>query len=219
MTLIRILTLSFLLIVSLLHSPASNAASEPRVMVNALLSKAAIVTINGRQQMVKLKQLTLEGYRLLELKDNGVILEVNGKPKLYKLGVSIGPSRATGSARETIARDSNGMYRVDGVINGASVTFLVDTGATFVAINSQVAEAADIDYRRFGKPTMASTASGMVVAYRVKLNEVSVGSIKLNMIDAMVLEGSFPVIPLLGMSFLSQVKMLDKGVMLTLEQR
>ena len=194
--------------------------AKPRVTVSAILKDAAMMSINGRQQLIKLNDRSKEGYQLIELLDDGVVLLVDGKPERYRLGVAISSSKAPSATNEvSIMRDDRGMYRTSGSINGVSMNFLVDTGATYVAINSNLAALANIDYQRYGQKSLANTASGTVIAYRVKLNEISVGGISLNLIDAVVVEGNYPRVPLLGMSFLSKVRMRDEGELLTLELR
>ena len=210
--------LSILLLLSIFYS--CEIYAKPRVTVSAILKDAAMMSINGRQQMIKLNDRSREGYKLIELLDDGVVLLVDGKPEKFRLGVAISSSKAPKASNEvSIMRDDRGMYRTPGSINGVPMNFLVDTGATFVAINSKMAALANIDYQRYGQRSLANTASGTVIAYRVKLNEISVGGISLNLIDAVVVEGNYPRVPLLGMSFLSKVRMRDEGELLTLELR
>jgi aspartyl protease family protein len=110
------------------------------------------------------------------------------------------------------------MYYVDGRINGTTVQFLVDTGATTVAMNSTVAKRIGLDYRALGTQSIANTAAGQVLTWRLNLDRIAVGGIKLTNVDAAVIEGDFPRSVLLGMSFLKRIKMQDNGLLLTLEQ-
>lgn len=95
--------------------------------------------------------------------------------------------------------------------------FLVDTGATTIAINAAEAKRIGLDYRA-GQAVGAGTAAGMVRAWRVKFNTVKVGSIMLNQVDGMVVESGLDV-PLLGMSFLNRMEMRRDGQTMTLTQR
>jgi len=76
-----------------------------------------------------------------------------------------------------------------------------------------------LDYKRNGKQGLANTASGMVKVWNLKLDNVSLGSIELQFVDAAVIEGKFPVSPLLGMSFLSRVTIQDDGMLLTIGEK
>jgi len=91
------------------------------------------------------------------------------------------------------------------------VNFLVDTGATNIAMNEIVAGRLGIDFRYSGTPTRVSTASGIAPAHNVTLASVRVGDIELKNIRATVLEGQYPREVLLGMSFLSRVELERKG--------
>jgi len=67
--------------------------------------------------------------------------------------------------------------------------------------------------------TKTTTASGIVPAWSLSLTSVSVGEVELKLVNAVVIEGNFPDISLLGMSFLSRLKMQDDGLLLTLETK
>ena len=180
-----------------------------------------VLTINGKQQMVKKNALTSEGYKLTNIDADKVTLLISGQPFEFKLGAAITASKARNSAKQSvrISRDNHGMYFTSGTINNFPVNFLVDTGATFIAINSTLAKQIGIDYRSLGKPHQANTASGLVTAWKLMLNRVSIGGLELHLVEAAVIEGNFPVKPLLGMSFLSRVKMQDDGLLLTIEEK
>ena len=79
--------------------------------------------------------------------------------------------------------------------------FLVDTGATSIAMNENEARRLGIDYRVDGKPMVASTASGTSRGWRVTLDRVKIGGIELLGVEAAVIEGGYPTEALLGMSF------------------
>jgi aspartyl protease family protein len=103
-------------------------------------------------------------------------------------------------------------------INGATLKFLVDTGATTVALNSGDAKYANIDYKR-GEPIQVGTANGVVTAYRVTIANLKIGSITLSQVEASVLEGGSPSEVLLGMSALSRLDMKRQGIALILTKK
>ena len=95
--------------------------------------------------------------------------------------------------------------------------FLVDTGATVIALPASEARRLGIDYRA-GKRGMVQTANGPASVYSVKLDSVKVGAIELTLVDAMVIEQGLET-PLLGMSFLNRVEMRRDGQTMTLIRR
>jgi aspartyl protease family protein len=110
------------------------------------------------------------------------------------------------------------MFLTTGTINGQSVEFLVDTGATTVAMNDVTARALGIDYRA-GSRGLVETASGITEAYAVTLREVGVGSIRLPNVQAVVIRGAQPSRALLGMSFLSRTQIEHAQDMLVLRRK
>jgi aspartyl protease family protein len=114
--------------------------------------------------------------------------------------------------------DRNGHFVASGSINGAAVRFLVDTGATMVAMNVEEARRAGVNYLA-GERGYSQTANGMTAIYRVKLAQVSLGDITLRDIDGVVHENSALPIVLLGMSFLGKLEMRRTGESLTLTKR
>lgn len=116
----------------------------------------------------------------------------------------------------TIALNNNQQYITTAVINGMPIEVWVDTGATTVAINSEVAKNLGISTTD-GRKVEATTASGMVALTLVVLREVSVGDIKMSNVRALIIEGSFPKMVLLGMSFLRQVEITESAGLMVLK--
>ena len=105
---------------------------------------------------------------------------------------------ASGAAMVVIEQDRNGHYEADGQINGQAVVFLVDTGATDVALPESAARALGLD---FGPRVTVMTAAGPSNAWMTRLDEVVVGNIRRRNVRASITSGEFDGI-LLGMSFL-----------------
>jgi len=95
--------------------------------------------------------------------------------------------------------------------------FILDTGATSIALPAADAVRLGLDYRK-GRPATIHTANGPAPAWRVKLDSVRVGGIELQNVDALVLEQGLQV-ALLGMSFLNRVEMFRSGDSMTLKRR
>ena len=117
-----------------------------------------------------------------------------------------------------LTADLQGHFRTDGQVNGRSVRFVVDTGATLIALPADEARRLSIDYRK-GQMAMMRTANGTAAGYIVKLDTVSIGNVTLYGVDAVVLEGVGLATPLLGMSFLNRMNMMREGNIMTLTRR
>lgn len=196
------------------------ALAEPSVRVVGLFAGAAVVTIDGQRHMLRVGKPGPQGVELLSANSNSARLAVNGAAREYKLQTDFSESHAGPQQQRVIVpRGQGGHFRIQGSINGQGVPFLIDTGATSIAMNSGQARRLGIDYKISGTLTGVTTASGNANAYRVRLDRVKAGEIELRNIEAMVLEGAFPTEVLLGMSFLSRLRMIDEGNVLVMERR
>ncbi len=210
------LPLLLLLLVSLCWATAAVAVERIRVM--ALFADKAMLQIDGKQRLLKAGQRSPEGVLLVSADARGAVIEVNGKRDKYALGSQVGGHFAKRKVAEVqIWADSRGAYYTTGSINGRMVDMLVDTGATSVAMSEVEAKRLGISYRVSGDKTAVRTASGIARAYAVTLDQVRVGELTLRQVQAVVVEGSSPHRVLLGMSFLSRVKMEHKGNLMVLQ--
>lgn len=105
---------------------------------------------------------------------------------------------AGGAAMIVLKQNRNGHYQVQGKINKQPVNFLVDTGATDVAVPESLARALGL---KFGPQVRVMTAAGPAMAWMTRLNEVSIGGISRRDVRATITSGEFDGV-LLGMSFL-----------------
>ena len=122
---------------------------------------------------------------------------------------------ASGAATVALLRNRQGHYVASGSIDGFPVELIVDTGASSVSIPGAVARSLGL---RQGAPQTAVTASGVVQTYATRLDTVTLGDIVLHDVAATI----NPYMPgtdvLLGMSFLKQVELAQRGNTLTLRQ-
>ena len=120
-----------------------------------------------------------------------------------------------GVAEVELKRNRSGHYFVTGFINGQEVDFLLDTGATNVAVPGDLAE-------RLGLVALAthtvSTANGNVTAYATTLDTVQVGDIRQHAVSASITPTMGGDEVLLGMSFLKDLELIQRGNTLTLRQ-
>jgi len=195
-------------------------AGAATIKIVALFNDKAMVRIDGVQHMLVKDKPGPEGITLLSADSKEAVLLVDGEQHTYSLSSRIGStfSPAPDKTAVHVAPDSGGMYLVDGRINGLSIRFLVDTGASLIALNRQHARKLGIAYKLDGIPGTASTASGVTRIYQVTLDRVRVGDIELLDVPAMVHDGDHPSEALLGASFLNRLDIEREGAMMILRK-
>lgn len=209
-----------LLITAVSLLSALNLAAAPRVQVVGLFPGAAVLNVAGERKLVRVGQTGPGGVQVISADSTGAVLRVEGEERRYGLSRELSTGFAEPDRKLlSVAKGQGGHYWVAGSINGQSVQFLVDTGATSVAINEIQARRLGIDYRVTGKPIVVGTASGSAKAWRIHLGSVKVGSIDVLGVEAVVVEGSSPTEALLGMSFLGRVSWREDQGVLKLESK
>ena len=206
--------------VLLLSVTASSVSAVDNISIVGLFRDRAIVMLDGVQRVLIPGKPSPEGVILISANSQEAVLEINGSRKSYKLGERITTQFSAPQSQKsvTIAPDGQGMYLVNGSINDFQVTFVVDTGASLIAMNKHQAKRLGLDYKLEGEPSLSSTASGMDKIYIVRLDRVMVGDIELHHIQSAVHDGDFPQVILLGNSFLGRISMKREGQLLKLEQ-
>ena len=205
-------------LVSSLFSVSVPAAPDVRVV--GLFNDQAVLQINGRQHVLKAGQTSPEGVKLLEADSESAVLQIEGERVEARLDGRVSARKQGSTAREVqVWRNTSGMYTTVGSINGLPVSFLVDTGATQVAMNAAQARRLGIDYRVTGSPAEVTTASGVERAWMVSLDSVKVGELEVRNVQAVVLEGTQPQTTLLGMSYLGRMKIINDGQLMTLQKK
>ena len=209
--------------IALLFAAAPARATD--ISVTALFGGKAQIVIDGKPRMLSAGQSSPEGVKLISADSSAAVIEFQGKRRSLALGsgykvsgVSL-PTGASGSAPSvTLTADAQGHYQTLGQVNGGTVQFLADTGATSIALPSAEARRLGINYLN-GQRGYTQTANGKALAYRITLDTVKVGDITLHAVEAVVLEGDGLKIALLGMSFLNRTEMKRDGQALTLIRR
>ena len=208
-----------LLAAPLLTLPGAGGA-EPAIAVQALFGGKAIVMIDGQRRTLSTGQTSPEGVKLITADSKQAVFEIDGVQRTYEPGGAISLTYAKPAhLEEKVYADERGMFRSVGTINGRTVRFLLDTGATTVAMNKSQAKQLGVDYRMTGDRVVVSTASQNVRGYRVRLKSVSLGKIRQNNVEAMVIDGDHPGPILLGMSFLGKLKVEKAGDVMKIRQR
>ena len=194
------------------------AAWATSVSVVGLFKDKAIVSIDGGKPRTLSVGQAVQGVKLLAADSNSARFDVDGQRRTLGMGQSFAGGATTAERQSvSLTADARGHFSAAGSLNGYPMTFLVDTGATSIAINAAEAKRMGLDYK-VGQAVGVGTAAGVVPAWRVKFNTVKVGSITVNQVDGMVVETGLNV-PLLGMSFLNRMEMKRDGQTMTLTQR
>ncbi|QZN90687.1 TIGR02281 family clan AA aspartic protease [Idiomarina abyssalis] len=118
-----------------------------------------------------------------------------------------------GQVTVVLEQNRMGHYVARGKVNGQSVTFLLDTGATLVAIPEGLAQKLGL---RKGRQGMSQTANGRVITYRTEIDRLQLGDIQLSNVAASITPGMDGDVILLGMSALKEFELMQKGDTLTL---
>ncbi|WP_339081184.1 TIGR02281 family clan AA aspartic protease [Pseudomonas sp. TMP9] len=203
---------------SLFLSGAAIATTQVRVV--GLFPGAAVLNIEGQRKLVKVGQIGPRGVVVVSADSRGAVLRVDGVERNYSLSREYSEGFAEAQKKQlSVAKGIGGHYWVAGSVNSQSIQFLVDTGATSVALNDEHARRLGIDYRVVGAPLQVSTASGTARGWRVTLDRVKIGELEVLGVEAVVLEGGSPAEALLGMSFLNRVGWKVEQDMLVLESK
>ncbi len=204
---------------ALLAFPAAVLAANINV-IGVFPGKGAVFVVDGGQpQSVRVGQ-KLGAVTLVSVDKSGAVIEEAGRRRSIALGQHT-PGRAAGPGRVpqvTLAADGRGHFIADSTVNGAGIRFLVDTGATMIAIPGNEARRIGLQFADAPK-SVVQTANGPASAYRIKLDSVKIGEIELLNVDAIVLDGGGLTQPLLGMSFLNRVEMRREGESMSLIRR
>jgi len=194
----------------------SQLAYSKDIEVKGLFGGAALLVIDGREQLVKTGQTTEEGVQLIEADARKAVLDVGGEPRTVYLSERIDSSFSQPrSVQVHINMTPDRQYLTAGAINGRSIRFLVDTGANVIALNSDMARSLGIEHIE-SKSTKVATASDVREARSVVLHQVQVGEIVVNNVHAVVIDGPQPSTALLGMSFLQYVDIAENDGLMVL---
>lgn len=198
---------------------AAPAAATDVTVVGLSNSRASVSINGGSPRWLAVGQRSPEGVLLVAVDREAATFEIDGKRRALKMNQAYVAAGAAsgGSGSVTLKADARGHFVADGQVNGGTVRFLVDTGATTIALPAADAKRLGINYLK-GERGLVQTANGTAPAYRVKFDTVRVGDITLNGVDGVVLEGGLQT-ALLGMSFLNRTEMKRDGETMVLTKR
>jgi aspartyl protease family protein len=201
---------------------ASAPAGAQSVALQGMLGAKALLIVDGTAPRSVAPGEAHQGVKVVSTSGDQAVVEIAGKRHTLRVGdapASVGAR--TGSEvrgnRIVLTAGSGGHFTTQGAINGQAVRFLVDTGATSVAMGVPEAQRIGLDYKA-GQLGWGSTANGTVAVWHVKLGSVRIGDVEVHDVSASVLPAGMPYV-LLGNSFLSRFQMKRDNDQMVLERR
>jgi aspartyl protease family protein len=210
-----------LLLAVALWAFAHGPAFAQNVALTGVMGQRALLVIDSAAPQIFAPGENRQGVTLISADGDRAVVEVQGRRQSLRVGdVPVSVAGAAGSAigsRVVLTAGAGGHFISAGQINGASVRFLVDTGATEVSMSAQEADRIGLQYRS-GTPVVMNTANGAVHGYRVHLDSVRLGGVEVYNVQAIVAEGQMPFV-LLGNTFLTHFQLKQENDSLTLDRR
>lgn len=186
-------------------------------LAGILGSKALLVVDGGNPRAVAVGE-THQGVKVIAVQREDVTIDVAGQRQTLRLGeapVSVGKSG--GGRRVVLTADGRGHFVSNGTINGQTMQYMVDTGASAVAIGKPDADRMGIKYQN-GQRILMNTANGVSEGWRIKLDSVRIGDVEVFGIEAVVTPQPMPYV-LLGNSLLGEFMMTRNNQQMVLEKR
>lgn len=209
-----------LAVAALLLIGAASVATAQTVSLSGSMGDRALLVINGAPKTLA-TGATHQGVKLVSVGANEAVVEIAGKRAQLTLGgsqVNLGGAASEGTGQQIVlTAGSGGHFITAGSINGQTIQFMVDTGATAIAIGQADADRMGLRYKD-GPRGFAQTANGNVPIHHVKLRVVRVGDVNIYDVDAMVIPVSMPH-ALLGNSFLTRFQMKRVNDRMTLDRK
>ncbi len=185
-----------------------HCAGAQSVALSGVMGNKALLVVNGGAPKAVAAGETHQGVKVVGVVGEQATLDINGQRSTVRVGdapVSQGaqPGGANGS-KIVLPMGSGGHFFAQGLVNGRPIRFMVDTGATTVALGVSDAQRMGIDYQK-GLPVRMGTANGIAQGWKIKLSSVKIGDVEVYEVDAIV--GPDMPFALLGNSFLGRFNM------------
>ena len=200
-------------------------AAAQSVALSGVLGSKALLVIEGGTPRAMAAGDSLQDVRVLQVSGDTAEVEIKGRRQTLRLGeapISLGGRGAAAGdpalgRRVVLKADNRGHFIERGQINGKTMVYMVDTGASSVAIGRSDAERMGLPFLK-GQPVMMRTANGDAQGWSLRLDSVRVGDVEVFGVDAVVAPLAMPYV-LLGNSFLAHVQMTRQGSEMVLERR
>lgn len=191
-------------------------AQDVRLVGTVGGNRAIVVLPDGTPKTLTVGQ-SRDGVTLVAVERDRVVVSSNGEQFTLKLGES--PARINNYTAQSLRlpAQQGGHYLSEGQINGQNVQFMVDTGASTVSLDAQLATRLGIDYRK-GRPVQVGTANGTAQGWLINLPNIRVGGLQQANVSATVVQQTMPYV-LLGNSFLNHYRMTRDASSMVLEAR
>ena len=204
---------------------APPSATAQSVALSGVLGSKALLVIDGGTPRALAAGESLQDVHVLQVSGDTAEVEIKGRRQTLRLGeapISLGGRGAAAGdpalgRRVVLKADNRGHFIERGQINGKTMVYMVDTGASSVAIGRSDAERMGLPFLK-GQPVMMRTANGDAQGWRLRLDSVRVGDVEVFGVDAVVAPLPMPYV-LLGNSFLAHVQMTRQGSEMVLERR
>jgi len=196
----------------------SGVAGAQEVGLAGILGSRALLVVDGGEPQAVAVGQSLAGVKVISVQGGQVVVEIGSKKRPLRIGQhAVGGAEADGGGKIVMTADNQGHFYTTGTVNGVSVRFLVDTGATMISLGAGDARRMGLDFER-GQKGLTQTANGQGVVSKVQLNTVRIGDVTLHNVDALIHQTEMPM-ALLGMSFLNRMEMQRDGSTMTLKKR
>lgn len=201
--------LGWTLAVALASALGAHNAAAANLALSGRMGERALLMIEGQPRVIAVGQVH-GGVKLLGWQGDQALLAIDGSRVLLRVGASpvalAGNTQRAPSGREIVlSAGPGGHFITAGAINGQAVQFMVDTGATMVALSQRDAQRLGLDLKA-ARGGIAQTANGPVPVQHVSLSRVRVAGVEITNIDAIVMPATMPHV-LLGNSFLTRFQM------------
>lgn len=196
------------------------AAIAQSVALQGMLGTRALLMVDGGAPRGVAVGEVHQGVKVLSTGGDSAVVEIGGKRLTLRLGespASVGGRGTPSSGRIVLTAGNGGHFLSQGSINGRTVQFLVDTGATNVSLGVSDAERIGLNYQA-GQPVRMNTANGTTQGWRTRLDSVRLGDVEIHNVEAVVTPQGMPYV-LLGNSYLTRFQMKRENDQLTLERR
>jgi aspartyl protease family protein len=190
------------------------------VALSGVMGSKALLVIDGGTPKAVAAGEAHQGVKVISVSGEQALVDIKGQRVNMRVGdapVSQGarPGGTNGS-RIVLTQGSGGHFFAQGLVNGRTVQFMVDTGATTIALGASDATRMGIDYQK-GRPVRMGTANGVAQGWLIKLGTVKIADVEVYEVDAVV--GPDMPYALLGNSFLSRFNMNKTIDQMVLEKR
>ncbi|WP_370630209.1 TIGR02281 family clan AA aspartic protease [Xenophilus sp. Marseille-Q4582] len=199
----------------------AGAQAQQSITLTGSIGSRAILMVDGGAPRTVAPGETVRGVKLIAVQGDQAVVESGGKRLTLRMDspVSIGGSGGGGGggSRIVLTADSRGHFLTPGTINGRTVHFMLDTGATTIAMSAADAQRIGLDASK-GQPVQMRTANGVTTGSRVRLHSVRVGDVEVFDVEAIVSQQPMPFV-LLGNSFINRFSMRRDAEQMVLERR